>query len=58
MPGYCAIAKLTDQELDDLVEGFAEMLEGKPVGALNPFKLFMGAVTKRPRLLKLARHLI
>lgn len=53
-----AIAKLTDEEIDDLVEVLGEMLKGKQVGQLNPYKLFMGVITKRPRLLKLARHLI
>ncbi len=52
------ISRLSDPELDELGLALSEYLGDSPCGELNPVKLFFGVVTRKPRLLKLARHLI
>lgn len=51
------VARLDDSELDDLVGGVAEYFGDRPVADVDAFAALLGIVRKRPRILRIARHL-
>jgi len=51
------IDRLSDQELDEVVLALDDYFGTKTVDSISPMAIFLGIVKKRPRLLKLARHL-
>ena len=51
------LVKLTDYDLNDIVEVLDEYFAQKEQKPFNAIKIILNALTKRPRLLKLARHL-
>ncbi|MBN1212452.1 MAG: NAD(P)/FAD-dependent oxidoreductase [candidate division Zixibacteria bacterium] len=51
------LVKLSDPELDDMVLALDEHFIEKKVDTFNPIAIIMGIIKKKPRLLKMARHL-
>jgi digeranylgeranylglycerophospholipid reductase len=52
------VAKLSDDELDDVVLGLSDYFGGAPVESINILATLAGIVKARPRILKIARHLL
>lgn len=52
------VAKLSDDEFDDVVAGMADYFGSGPVESINILAVLAGIVKARPRILKLARHLL
>ena len=48
--------RLSDSDYDEMVLGLSDLLGTKNVDSINPIGLFLRLITKRPRLLRLARH--
>jgi len=51
------LVKLSDAELDDMVLALDEHFIEKKLDTFNPIAIILGVIKKRPRLLKMARHL-
>lgn len=51
------MVKLSDYELDDLVQALDEYFVEKNLDSFNPVIIILGVIKKRPRLIKMARHL-
>jgi digeranylgeranylglycerophospholipid reductase len=52
------ISKFSDDELDDITQALADYFGDEPVQSVNLFVALAAITRKRPRLLKLARHLL
>ncbi|UCC45386.1 MAG: NAD(P)/FAD-dependent oxidoreductase [Candidatus Zixiibacteriota bacterium] len=48
--------RLTDDDMDEIVQVFDDVIGPEEVDEVNPLKLFWEILRKKPRLLKLARH--
>ena len=51
------ITRLDDSEIDDLVSGLADYFEIQPVESIDPWATLLGVIRKKPRILRIARHL-
>ncbi len=52
------LSKLSDDEFNDVVEGLSEYFGQEAVESVDVVATFVGVVRKKPRILRLARHLI
>lgn len=52
------LSKLSDEEFNDVVEGLSEYFGSEPVESVDVFATMVGIIRKKPRILKIARHLI
>ncbi len=49
---------LSDKDLDEIVLALNDYFEPKRVDSIDPMAVFLGVIARKPRLLKLVRHLL
>jgi digeranylgeranylglycerophospholipid reductase len=52
------VCKLSDDDLDEVVQGLSDYFGDRPVQSINILAVLLGVVKARPRILKIARHLL